>query len=382
MHRLLQTEGWLQRVLQDNSAKEQLINELKAEQETLKLGRKKDALEWLAKKLALVRQVKHAHEEIARRAQESASLRAFIFRQLKAHVRILRPPTTFELPYCEKALVDPAVLGDPRWIWVTEDTTFIWGVDGPDGEKTQGMAAFAVFHRPNEVMAHEATFLSLFEHLREFRYPLKRHFITEGGKCYGIGFRAGYESGLSFGIYRCPRRAEESGEERALHPENLKIEELAVLFAQILEETFHRRLPTDFDEKAEVVELEELPTLEGSVTTALLPTEGYYCMMHKDQTDKGCADGVWLEQHNPSCKRHLQGKSCCKHWAFLFPEYNIAVPISNGTCIMWQGAQIYHGTVLRKHKNACKGHKAFSVVTQIKNALIERVRAKKQRENN
>lgn len=382
--RLLQSEEWVRRALDDNHTKQNLIAELEQEMQTLKLGQQKQALDWLAKKLALNKQLKEAQQQLAMKAHENKALRGFIFRQVQATISILgRPVTNEKLDYLREATVDPVVLSNPRWNWVSRDTIFIWGGDGIEQDRV-GQVPFAVFHQPHELMEHQIVFLSLFDHLREFRYPLRRHTIQEGGICYGISWRGGYILGISYAEYLCPSQAGQTGAECALHPENIRIQEIAVKYAQIMEEVLQRRLSKEYEEKVDVVEKEGLPTLSSaesdSETTGVLPTEDYECHMHKDRGDEGVAHGVWLEQHDPDCARYAKGKSCLKHWAFLFPEHNVVVPIQHGTFIVWQGAQVYHGTVLQKHKNACKGHKALSVVTQIKRALIQRVRASKRKQ--
>lgn len=379
---LLQSEEWLRKALADNAAKQALIYELEQEMRFLKLGHQKQALDWLAKKLALDNKLKEAQQAIFLKTQENKTLRSFIYRQVQATIFILGPRVADEkLDYLTEAKVDPTVLFEHRWKWASTDTIFVWGGEGIGSDKL-GKVPFAVFHQPHELMEHQTIFLSLFDHMREFRYPLRRHTIREGGRCYGVGWRGGYVIGISFGEYRCPSKAGQSGEERALHPENIRIQQIAVKYAQIMETVLQRRLPREYEEKIDVVEQEGLPTLSSSLgdseTTGILPTEDYECHVHEDKGDKGVAHGVWLEQHDPDCARHAKGKSCCKHWAFLLPECNVAIPIQHGTFIVWQGSQVYHGTILQKHKNACKGHKALSVVTQIKRALIQRVRVSKQ----
>jgi len=368
--KLLKTEQWLQKVLLDNEEKGRLITDLVEEQERLELKCKQGGLEWLEKKLELLRQLGEAREEMARGEQENSTLRHLIRRELKMNVQILGPPD-FErrIRKYSSGVVNPAVVDEKSWQWVEQDTIFVWGADGPG---KAGEIAFAVVFQPPELMARQTVFLSLFDHIREFRYPLKRHSIKEGGKVWGIGFRAGYDAGVSFGQYATPRQ-------RSQHPENRRIEEVGGEIAAMLEGVLHRRLPTEFEEKEEIVAANEVPTVAGSKSTPhTLPTEDYWVTDHFD-TDLACADGVWLEQHGKNCKRAKKGESCCRRWAFLFPEYNVAVPITHGTCIVWQGLKVRHLTVLQKRKDACADHKALSVVTQIKKSLVDRVKASKRR---
>jgi hypothetical protein len=122
------------------------------------------------------------------------------------------------------------------------------------------------------------------------------------------------------------------------------------------------------------VKKEGIPTLDGSFTTPhILITIDYCVNDHVDSDLPGCAYGVWLEQHHPSC-----ATTCCKAWAFLLPEYRVAIPLRHGMFIAWQSAIVRHCTVLDT-EGCCQGHKSFSVVTQIKKSLLDRVRSHKKK---
>jgi len=243
----------------------------------------------------------------------------------------------------------------------------------------EGHVAFAVFFNPEELLVEQAGYLELFEHLHKYRYPLVRHAkgFHEEGKCYGIGFRPGYEANKSFGSYRCPPRHGKSGNERAEERENFRLENIGGRFARALESVMYRRLPAEYEEKVALVDENGLPTLaDSNVCPHILPTVDYAVNDHLD-SDKGAAYGLWLEQHGRHCLR--QGKTCCRTWAFVFPEYNIGIPLQHGTCIAWQGNVIRHGTLLQKRQSFCHSHKALSIVTQVKRSLIERVQARNRR---
>lgn len=162
------------------------------------------------------------------------------------------------------------------------------------------------------------------------------------------------------------------------------------IIGQVLEQVISRRIPLALRERISLVVQHRLPVLEltngtthillsidyNGIFPSLINFEIIFVILiitigppHIDHRDRGYAWAVWWTKHSPSC-------TGCQPdtWAFLFPEYNIAVPLQAGTCIVWRSNKVVHCTLLHKGTNVCKDFHALAIVTQIKQDLIDRMK--------
>ena len=187
-------------------------------------------------------------ERVAALKNENENLRTLIHHELCCDVVFLPQPSPINLPMTSDRQVDPIVLQEEGWRFPTKDTLYVW--DESNGEKT-GTVAFAVFFQPEEMMVGVEKLLQIFNLGKEYRYALKRkskHF-REKGKCYGIGLRPGYESGLSYGTYKVPAKNGQEGSERESQEGNKMLEKLSNTIASLLETTVRNHLPREYQEK-------------------------------------------------------------------------------------------------------------------------------------
>lgn len=182
----------------------------------------------------------------------------------------------------------------------------------------------------------------------------------------GVGWRPGFDKGVSYGMYaKIPKATENEYEEWT----NTAI---ALILAQ--EKVVSKYLTQKLENRKDTIEENELPHLLDTWATNLLVTLNYCVGMHFDSdVSKAYAWGSWHERHSTKCTN----KQSCQHgWYFVFPEYKIAIRLQHNTFICWDSPNVLHGTVLDKTVNnpdTCCDSSVYSAITQIKNMYMQRV---------
>ncbi len=192
---------------------------------------------------------------------------------------------------------------------------------------------------------------------------LSRCSIATTGSNWGLGVRRAYDASVS--EYVVKPAFQDNNDNKCLSTLRPQLWKQLTEVCQSVDQLLLDCFPQHAVERMQRIRQQKIKTVDDTWCTNLYATHNYTSAPHVDRDDgRMLAVALFYEAHKNRCK--YKHNSCAQDWCFVFPEWELQVPLRDGTVIFWNSEIRAHGTCCDGTKSEGCVSNRYVLVSQLK----------------